>query len=452
MSELVRLTMFGWPILAVALIGLLEQRRAVLISFIGAWLFLPVAQFPFPGLPDYTKESAASFGVMVGTLLFARSRLLRLRIHWIDIPVIVFCLWPVTSSYTTGKGSWDAISAVIGQFIVWGMPYLFGRVYFNDLRSIRLLTNAMIVGGLIYVPLCLIEIRLSPQLHMWIYGYYQHSFEQTIRFGGFRPTVFMQHGLAVAMWMISTTLMALSVQSTRAIRQICGLSLHYIVPTMIMTCILCKSTGALVLLFVGVATCLLANLLQNTWPLIGLSACVPFWMVGRTFNWFNGQVISDLFANISSDRAGSFTARLIQEDEFLVSVFQHPICGGSRWVPNGADQLWLLCFWSFGAIGLAALTTVFLLPGVVILRRFRTEQLRQPELSPLIGMSVVLILHMMDNLANSMTNPIFTLIAGSLGSVVAENLAIETASMQVDVGQHSGVVAKRFLWPPRVTL
>ena len=34
-------------------------------------------------------------------------------------------------------------------------------------------------------PLCVIELRFSPQLHNWVYGYHQHDFVQTIRDGGY---------------------------------------------------------------------------------------------------------------------------------------------------------------------------------------------------------------------------------------------------------------------------
>ena len=40
----------------------------------------------------------------------------------------------------------------------------------------------------------LLEVRLSPQLNIWIYGFFQHNFDQMMRYGGFRPIVFLPHG------------------------------------------------------------------------------------------------------------------------------------------------------------------------------------------------------------------------------------------------------------------
>ena len=44
----------------------------------------------------------------------------------------------------------------------------------------------------------LVEVRLSPQINTWIYGFFQHDFIQMMRYGGFRPIVFLPHGLWVA--------------------------------------------------------------------------------------------------------------------------------------------------------------------------------------------------------------------------------------------------------------
>ena len=45
------------------------------------------------------------------------------------------------------------------------------------------------IGGLVYAPLCLIEMRLSPQLHRWIYGYMANAFAHSVRGEGYKPTV-----------------------------------------------------------------------------------------------------------------------------------------------------------------------------------------------------------------------------------------------------------------------
>ena len=69
------------------------------------------------------------------------------------------------------------------------------------------------------MPLCLYEIRMSPQLHYLVYGFYPSFFGMSVRFGGYRPTVFLQHGLAVGMWMTSASLVGVWLWYSRASRR-----------------------------------------------------------------------------------------------------------------------------------------------------------------------------------------------------------------------------------------
>ncbi|MFO0999332.1 MAG: hypothetical protein U0936_03270 [Planctomycetaceae bacterium] len=428
----------------------MNPRRAVIASYVGGWLFLPItAGYEILGLPDYTKVVATIIGVVIGILLFDAKRFLSFRVHWIDASIIIFCLWGATSSISTGKGLWDAFSAVLENSVLWGFPYVVGRVYFRDLESFRDLALGIVIGGLIYVPLCLIEIRVSPQLHIWIYGYHQHQFEQSIRFGGYRPTVFMQHGLAVAMWMVNATVLAIWMQARGTLHRYPMALIVSVSATLLITTVLCKSTGALTLMMVGLAAVFAASLIQKPWPLLILIIVSPLWMTSRTLDLINGQIVYDLFSLISEERAQSFQIRLDQEEEIRQIALRTPICGGSRWWPNGADQLWLIYFRNFGIVGIATFTAIFLVPGWVLLRRIPFKQLCQPEWAPVTGMILIVVLYTIDNLLNGLVNPIFTVVAGALSSAYVAELsgvvnpkrtAIQSASRSAGV--------RRQLWPP----
>ena len=54
---------------------------------------------------------------------------------------------------------------------IWGLPYLFGRMYFGTPEDLRYFAIGMAVGGLAYVPPCIWESRMSPQLLQQVYGY-----------------------------------------------------------------------------------------------------------------------------------------------------------------------------------------------------------------------------------------------------------------------------------------
>ena len=56
---------------------------------------------------------------------------------------------------------------------------------------------------------------MSPQLHTWIYGYFPSIFSQQMRDGGFRPVVFLGHGLLVSFFAMTTTVAAAALWRTR---------------------------------------------------------------------------------------------------------------------------------------------------------------------------------------------------------------------------------------------
>ena len=118
---------------------------------------------------------------------------------------------------------------------------------------------ALVLGGLIYVPFALLEVRISPQLHIWLYGFFPHDFKQMMRDGSFRPTVFMEHALTLAQFMAAATLAAWWLWSTGTIRRVTlhrwwqPVSLGLLAGLLAVTSVFCRSYGPLVLGITGVA-------------------------------------------------------------------------------------------------------------------------------------------------------------------------------------------------------
>src|SRR5262245_19095250 len=102
-----------------------------------------------------------------------------------------------------GIGQYDAFSAVVAQFIFF-LPFLLGRQILHSSADTHEVLQVLVVAGLFYSLAILFEIRMSPQLYTWIYGYFPHSFAQQMRDGGFRPVVFIGHGLVVAFFAMAT--------------------------------------------------------------------------------------------------------------------------------------------------------------------------------------------------------------------------------------------------------
>jgi hypothetical protein len=430
MEILVSLALFGWIPVVFLLFMLLPPRRAVIAAFLLAWLFLPMAGFKIAGLPDYTKMSATCFGVLLAAAVFDADRLLSFRYRWFDVPVTIYCLSPFVTSVVNGLGAYDGMSMVILQVVTWGLPYFIGRVYFADLDGVRELALGMVVGGLIYVPLCWFEIRMSPQLHRMIYGYHQHSFIQQIRFGGYRPMVFMQHGLMVAMWMALTGLIALWLWRSRTFTKVAGMPAWLLVPCLLLTALLCKSSYAILLMIGGIGVLYATTLIRSRIFIYMLLCVAPIFMATRATGVWSGQWMIDFAEkNFGADRAQSIWTRVINDNALAAKAMERPVWGWGGWgrardynelgKTATTDALWIITLGNAGIVGLAGLTLMLLLPILLAMHDFPIATWSYPRVAPVIALALVLVLYMLDHLMNGMVNPIFMLATGSLGSMHA---------------------------------
>ena len=175
---------------------------------------------------------------------------------------------------------------MLEQLVAWGGHYLIGRVYFTDLDGARDLSLGILIGGLVYIPLCLFEIRFSPVLETWVYGI---SHWESMRFGGYRPKVFLSTGLELGMWMTNASLLGYQLWSSSAVKTIRGISLGLLLLGLITTAVLCKSTGAIALLIFGVVILWLTKRTKRSWALWLVLALPPLYTLSRGFNLWSGQ-------------------------------------------------------------------------------------------------------------------------------------------------------------------
>ena len=249
--------------------------QAIVTAFLVAWLFLPQkAGFSFSGLPDYERISATCYGIVLCLLIFGSQQKTIWKFNWIDIPIVIYCICPFFSSLSNGLGAYDGASATLGNIVQYGLPYFIGRIYLANTQGLSILTKSILISGLVYVPLCLYEVRMSPQLHRIVYGYHGiRQFAQGIRYGGFRPSVFMRHGLSVGMWMMAVTLIALWLWQSGVVKKI---PISIIIFILLVTVILVKSTGAYAYLLYGLIVLFTAKLLRFSFPLVIL--CLSIWL------------------------------------------------------------------------------------------------------------------------------------------------------------------------------
>lgn len=430
-TTLVALMLLGWPFALALLYLVLPPLRATIAAFMFAWLFLPIATYSFKGFPEYDKMTATCFGAFGATLIFDTGRVLRFRPRWIDIPALVLCFCPVASSLSNGLGLYDGLSESLHHIILWGLPYFLGRIYFTDLKSLRELAIGVFLGGLVYVPFCLFEIRFSPQLHRLLYGYHQHGFIQTLRYGGFRPMVFLQHGLMVGMWMTTAALVGLALWRSGSLKHIYGVPMSLLVGVVIVVAILCKSTGAIALFILGLVTLALARYARSSLGVIALIAMYVVFVGLRTSGmWSAGELVNVASHVFGEDRAASLAFRIRNEDMLVARASQRPVFGWGGWnrsrIVDAAgndisvtDSQWVIHYGVNGAVGLIATAAIILLPLVLFRWRVPPRLWPHPRVAPAVSLAVVLALWMIDNTVNDMFNPIYVLMAGGLSGLAS---------------------------------
>ncbi len=425
MSLLVPVAIFGWPLIVLVLFLTIPARRAVLVGMLGAWMFLPMASYALPGVPDITKMSITCVSVFAGVLLFDPTRLTAVRWGLADLGMLAWILAPLPSSISNGYGVYDGLSASLHQFVSWGMPYVIGRLYFADAEGLRELALGVFIGGLLYAPLVLFEARMSPQLHSWVYGFHQHVFAQSKRGDGWRPTVFMQHGLAVAMFMGTAACCGVWLWHAGGLRMLRGIPVWILAGGLFAVAAACRSSYALLLMLMGTAVLFLSRALGTRIILAGLLLIAPAYTVLRTVGGWHAQELRDVAAIVAEKRIHSFEFRLNSEDALWKWVQGGVLFGRGRleslmvagkdefgaFIPDG---LWLIALGKFGALGLAAMLASLLMPPALYLARHSPRDIVGSRYAGATVMAAVLILYTLDNLLNAMVNPIYLLGAGGL--------------------------------------
>ena len=258
------------PLVALAAwlpISLLFYRRfpirvALLINFVGGWAVLPAAnyastnvEFPYWILgtsleSDYfiTKALVVGLAGLLGVFLFDRTSFRRFRLTVWDIPITMWCMVPLLSAVANPDNLSEGLRGTIYQCLAWGSPYLLGRLYFTDTGSLRLAAKAFVIGGLAYIPICLVEIFTGPRLYVWLYGYQPLQLIGAERTFGHRPIGLLENGNMLGIWMATASIIAIWLWARRTAPSVIGIPISIVAISLFIVTILCQSTGAIILL------------------------------------------------------------------------------------------------------------------------------------------------------------------------------------------------------------
>ncbi|MCC7408703.1 MAG: hypothetical protein IT442_11575 [Phycisphaeraceae bacterium] len=426
MIVLVQIALFGWvPALAVIFL-LFPPRQAVVVSLMTGWLLLPLAGFPLPGLPDYTKVSATCAGVFFAALVFDGGRMMSVRWGWWDLPLAIWVVCPMFSAMANRPdlSLYDGMSLTMEYMIQWGMTYWLGRAYFGDWEGMRELAVGFFAAALGYVPLCLFELKMSPVLNARVYGFSQSAWTGE-RGGGWRPVVFMQNGLALAMWMCMAAMLGWWLWKTGAVRKVWGMSMGWCLAAVGGVALLSRGMGAIVLMLIGAGSLWVLGRVRGRWLVWGLMAIAPLYMMLRTPGVWHGEPIGALAGVVSADRQESFEFRLKNEDMLVDKAMQRAWFGWGGWGRNRVfdeggndisvtDGWWVINLGVCGRVGAAAWATAMLLPVGMFVRKWGRASWSHPTAAAGAAMAMLLCMTMLDGLMNANLNPLIAVGAGGL--------------------------------------
>ncbi|WP_292269302.1 hypothetical protein, partial [Marivita sp.] len=380
------LALATWPLVTVVLFQKLPPGRAVIATLLVGYLFLPEppAGFDFPLLPPLTKHTIPALSAF-----FMWFWLYQKDFHLLPrspVAVGLLCLFifsPIVTALTNmqpiywgeffiqGMSIKDSIGFVIQQILL-VIPFLLARRFLSEAEDQRDLMYAFMIGGLVYSLPMLVEIRLSPQLNLWIYGYYQHDFIQTIRFGGFRPMVFLYHGIWAAFFLLISIIAAFALWKTQKIRSKWALLCIALYLTAVL--ILAKSLGA----WLFAAVLIPAIVLFGTRWQMRLAVCIAAFAI--TYPALKGvglvpeTLILEAAGSIDPDRAASLEFRFTNENRLLERAEQKPLFGWGNYDRNQimnpangvietiTDGRWIILIGQLGWLGFLAEFGLLVLP------------------------------------------------------------------------------------------
>jgi hypothetical protein len=295
------------------------------------------------------------------------------------MPVIVSHHHPPVAGIHVTDGLYSAFLNT-----AWCMvPFYLGWALFRKEDGFVQMLRAFVVAALLYVPFVLFELRMSPNLHLWIYGFAQHDFIQTIREGGYRPMVFMIHGLALARFLLVG--MSAAFILGRNGHRIFGLPASVLGWTLLVVLILCKSVGALILAIVALLLLKWSSPKLQARTALLLAAVVALYPLLRTWDLVpTEQILSILRSLVGSERTGSLQFRFFNENLLLEKARQHFLFGWGQYGRNFvhydwdiaaiADGYWIGQLGILGVVGFIATFGPMLIPLMLVPRRLKAIQ------------------------------------------------------------------------------
>jgi hypothetical protein len=370
-----------------------------------------IALYDPPLLPPIDKQIIVGVSVLCAALWRGRSLLFaRTPGPGLKTYAVLLLAAALATSYTNGEwltfgrtlcppfSFYDGVCLFIEDLIRVATPFFLARSFFRNERDLRDLLRVLVGCALFYSVLALIEVQLSPQFHRWVYGFHQHDFQQTLRFGGYRPMVFMQHGLDLSMLMATALLGAGAL--AKADQRIGRLPGTLMTAWLALVVLACKSLGAILHAAIGAPVVLLWKGRPAVVLAIIVGGAALFYPLIRLNGLFPTEQIVAWASPYDQERADSLEFRLVNEDSLRERARERVFFGWGTYgrsriydevgeTISVTDGYWIILLGDRGLFGFFLLFGPLVIPIWAARQRF--ERLRDPANRVLLGTLTLIV-------------------------------------------------------------
>lgn len=456
------LALFVWPLVSIVFFRTMKVRLAVIVTVLGGYLLLPErTTFDLPLLPSLDKHTIPALTAILLAAAFRSAgptediRPGLIPRHWmIRLLLLVLVLSAFLTAMTNpdsifyplltlpGLRPYDAFSIVLSA-IMSVLPLLLARKYLADSGAQGLMIAVLCIAASGYSLLALFEVRMSPQLNYWTYGFFPHAWIQHIRNGGFRPLVFLSHGLVLGIFLVVamvTTIGLLRVSTRKRAAILLAILL------ILVTLLLSKNLGATMIAIAVLPAAVFLGARGQLLVAAILSGIVLSYPILRSTHVLPIEEFVTFVEGINEERASSLQTRLDNEERMLAKAAERPLVGWGGWGRSRvydetgiditiADGYWIIVLGVDGWLGYLARMGLLTAPIFLLLFRGRRADISLE--SSIIALA--LAANIADLVPNSSATPLTWLLAGSLwGRLELRNVTAADAPSEIPSAQRSG--------------
>ncbi|MEL6184825.1 MAG: hypothetical protein AAFU79_09390 [Myxococcota bacterium] len=437
-----------FPFVVYAQFTRMSGTKATAVALMLATLYLPAGEalINLPVLPPMGRESFGTVFALIFLLTFHRKRFMSakpgrgLEFYALMLMIPYLMTWktnpePLVYGFKAVPGYGarvfippltfgDVRGYWLEEFAYVLIPFIVGRAMFRTRNEVVTLLNVIVAFGVTYIPLMLLELRMSPQIHTWVYGYFPHpDFTQTIRWGGYRAQVFFEHGLVLARFMLVLFLANAALYLGNE-KKAWRFTPRELIPFLFVVSILGKSMGAIIFLFAFSGLIFFVSLGMQTRVLALVALLICAYPYGRSTGALDMTPVVEYVQARYPQRAESLLTRVNNERALSKrgrEKFWYGWGGWSRshvWdVEHGIDTsvtdgYWIIRFGRYGVFGL--ILPFLLLLGPVFLLWWRRKKIkRREDLAMMCVMAGICTLYALENLPNAVSTGMPWLMAGA---------------------------------------